>query len=47
MINDILINGARFTEQVIAPLNQQGDEEGCRFEGGDVQTPAGFKEAFA
>jgi alkylation response protein AidB-like acyl-CoA dehydrogenase len=38
---------ARFTEQVLAPLNQSGDQEGCHFAGGVVTTPKGFKEAYA
>jgi 3-(methylsulfanyl)propanoyl-CoA dehydrogenase len=38
---------ARFCEQVIAPLNRPGDEEGCiRTSDGTVRTPKGFKEAY-
>jgi alkylation response protein AidB-like acyl-CoA dehydrogenase len=33
-------------EEVWAPLNQVGDEEGCRFENGVVRVPSGFKDAF-
>ena len=46
LLDAILEGAAKFTEQVIAPLNQSGDEQGCRFEGGQVQTPSGFKQAF-
>ncbi len=37
---------ARFCEEVLQPLNQSGDEEGCHFENGVVRTPKGFKEAY-
>src|SRR5271154_5379549 len=45
-IDDILTNAAKFCEEVLHPLNQSGDEEGCHFENGVVRTPKGFKEAF-
>ena len=46
LIDDILINAAKFCEDILQPLNQSGDEEGCRFENGVVLTPKGFKEAY-
>jgi alkylation response protein AidB-like acyl-CoA dehydrogenase len=42
----VLEEAARFTGQVLAPLNPTGDREGCTFEDGRVTTPAGFKEAY-
>jgi len=42
----ILEEGAKFCEEVLAPLNLSGDEEGCHFEDGKVTTPKGFKEAY-
>src|SRR6185503_13580495 len=46
LVDDILSNAGKFCEEVLQPLNQSGDEEGCHFENGTVRTPAGFKEAY-
>ena len=43
----ILDEAAKIAENVTAPLNKVGDEEGCVLENGVVRTPKGFKEAFA
>ncbi len=45
-IDAILEGGAKICEDVLAPLNQIGDEHGCVLENGVVRTPPGFKEAY-
>ncbi|ABE59778.1 acyl-CoA dehydrogenase C-terminal domain-containing protein [Chromohalobacter israelensis] len=47
VVSAILEEGARFTRDVLLPLNQVGDTHGCRLEGDQVVTPPGFKEAYA
>jgi alkylation response protein AidB-like acyl-CoA dehydrogenase len=45
---DVIVNEAgKFASEVLAPINQIGDEQGCtRHEDGSVTTPDGFKEAY-
>ena len=46
-VDAVLEEGGRFVAEVLFPLNQSGDQEGCtRHEDGSVTTPAGFKEAY-
>ena len=46
LIDDILTNAGKICEEVLQPINQSGDEEGCHFENGVVRTPKGFKDAY-
>ena len=48
LIDSILGEASKFSENIVAPLYAVGDEVGCeRLEDGEVKTPPGFKEAYA
>ncbi len=47
LIDAILGEASKFSEEVVAPLNAVGDEAGCELlDDGEVRTPPGFKEAY-
>ena len=47
VVDAVLEEGGRFVADVLFPLNQSGDQEGCtRHPDGSVTTPAGFKDAY-
>lgn len=43
----VLEAAGKIAAEVLAPLNQTGDVQGCRLENGVVRTPDGFRDAFA
>jgi alkylation response protein AidB-like acyl-CoA dehydrogenase len=46
-VDAVLEEGGRFVAEVLFPLNQSGDLEGCtRHEDGSVTTPKGYKAAY-
>ncbi|WP_252108908.1 MULTISPECIES: acyl-CoA dehydrogenase C-terminal domain-containing protein [unclassified Halomonas] len=47
VVGAILEEGGRFAREVLLPLNQIGDAQGCkRLENGDVKAPDGFRAAY-
>ncbi|MEW9798388.1 acyl-CoA dehydrogenase family protein [Alteromonas sp. CYL-A6] len=46
LASEVIAQGAKFATDVVAPLNREGDEQGCRLENGKVTTPDGFAAAY-
>ena len=46
LVDAILEEAGKLAAEVMAPLNQIGDRQPSRLEGGVVHTPAGFREAY-
>ena len=42
----IVDEAAKIAEGLLAPINQSGDQEGCRYDDGVVTTPKGFQQAY-
>lgn len=47
-VNQFLAETAKMAEEVLTPLNESGDREGCQYDRAakTVKTPKGFKEAY-
>lgn len=46
LVDSLLQEGGRFCEEVLFPLNQSGDQEGCNLKDGKVTLPSGFVDAY-
>ncbi len=46
LVEAVLAEAGRLSAEVLAPLNQSGDQSGVRLENGVVRMPAGFVEAY-
>ena len=47
LLATVIEEAGKLCEDVLAPLNQSGDAEGCHYENGVVRTPRGFRDAYA
>lgn len=46
LAEQIIEEAGKICKDILFPINQSGDEEGCSFDNGAVKTPKGFKEAY-
>lgn len=46
LIQQVIEEAARFSSEILFPLNANGDREGCHYENGVVKTPSGFASAY-
>ena len=46
LVDAVLEEAAKFTGEVLAPINRIGDVEGCQLTSQGVHTPSGWKEAY-
>ena len=46
LVRAVIREGGRIAGEIMAPLNQTGDQEGCRWHNGVVTAPAGFQAAY-
>jgi len=44
--SQVLEEAGKLATNMLQPLNEVGDKEGCTLENGVIRTPKGFKEAF-
>jgi len=45
-VDAILEEASKFASEVLDPINYSGDREGSKFNGGEVRTPKGFRDAY-
>lgn len=46
LIDPVMEEASKITQDVLFPLNRSGDEEECQWVDGKVTTPSGFKDAY-
>jgi 3-(methylsulfanyl)propanoyl-CoA dehydrogenase len=46
LVDAIANECSKFAENIIFPLNQSGDQQGCQFQDGKVTTPKGYQQAY-
>ena len=46
LVQSIISEAAKMTENIVFPLAKSGDDHGCKLENGIVRTPPGYKEAY-
>jgi len=46
VVDQVLEEAARFAQEVLDPLNREGDRQGAKLADGRVTSPKGFKEAY-